>query len=32
VAAALQYKSKPKTSADAPVVQRADKWTADAAA
>jgi hypothetical protein len=32
VAAALQYKSKAKTSADAPVVQRADKWTADAAA
>src|SRR3981189_2576744 len=29
VAAALQYKSKAKTSADAPVVQRADKWTAD---
>ena len=32
VAAALQYKSKAKTSADTPVVQRADKWTADAAA
>jgi hypothetical protein len=32
VAAALQYKSKAKTSSDAPVVQRADKWTADAAA
>jgi hypothetical protein len=32
VAAALQYKSKVKSSADAPVAQRSDRWSADAAA
>ena len=32
VAAALQYKSKVKSSADAPAVRQTDRWTADAAA
>ena len=32
VAAALQYKSKVKSPADAPVTRQADRWPADAAA
>ena len=32
VAAAVQYKSKAKSSAEAPVARQLDRWTADAAA
>ena len=32
VAAAVQYKSKAKSPADAPVARQSDRWMADAAA